>query len=472
MRHILPVLGLALCLQGPALLAQPCEEKTVTYGKDLDEVLIHKVLRTSDGNFLLAGQKNTDALLIKIDGCGDVLWEKTHSFGEEQAFRDVVEVGGQFVAAGYCTECRSGDPARKILVQALTLNGDKSGAAKTLGPTALDAEGQRIRTLSGGRFAVVGSRTITQGNTTGSAMTAYLLSASLATQSSQFYSQKKINETAYDIVELPAGGFVLAGSSIKLSAPVSSVVRLIGTNADLSEAWSVEHYDVSTNKEQGARAIGRLPDGDLLIAGSRVAGGTQQAFAARINPANGAVLDEASFGGNGDDLGRDLQILGDDDILLCGMWAVFGVAENPWATLLDGDLNQKDAFEVKSQGVFNSCTAFQENGETHFAFAGTLLSFPFQGIFARTLSLSTATEEPLHGPELVLYPNPAKDQVLLGGMILPSGARFQLFRVNGGLCLDVPARPVIDLPRLAAGTYLAVLEWDGNRLARTLMLAD
>lgn len=471
MRHILPVLGLALFFQGP-LRAQSCEEKVVTYGKDLDEVLIHKVLRTSDGNFLLAGQKNVDALVMKVDACGDVLWEKTHSFGSEQAFRDVVEVNGQFVAAGYCTECRTGDPARKILVQALTLNGDKSGAAKTLGPTALDADGQRIRTLSGGRFAVVGNRTITQGNSTGTAMTAYLLSASLATQASQYYAQKKINETAYDIVELPGGGFVLAGSSIKLTAPVSSVIRLIGANADLSEAWSVEHYDVSTNKEQGARAIGLMPDGDLLIVGSRVAGGTQQAFAARIDAANGAVLDEANYGSNGDDLGRDLQILGDDDILICGMRAQFGVAENPWALLLDGDLDQKDAFELKTQGVFNSCTAFQENGETHFAFAGTLISFPFQGVFARTLSLSTATEELVSDEELVLYPNPAKDQVLLGGMKLPAGARFRLYRNNGGLCLDVPARSVIDLPRLPAGTYLAVLEWDDNRIARTLLLAD
>jgi hypothetical protein len=471
MRHILPMLGLALFLQG-SLRAQTCDEKTVTYGMDLDEVLIYKVLRTSDGNFLLAGQKNVDAVVMKVDACGDVLWEKTHTFGEEQAFRDVVEVNGQFVAAGYCTECRTGDPARKILVQALTLNGDKSGAAKTLGPSALDADGQRIRTLSGGRFAVVGSRTITQGNTTGSAMTVYLLSASLATQASQFYLQKKINEAAYDIVELPGGGFVLAGSSIKLSAPVSSVVRLIGANADLSEAWSVEHYDVSTNKEQGARAIGQLPDGDLLIVGSRVAGGTLQAFAARINATNGAVLDEASFGSNGDDLGRDLQILGDDDILLCGMRAQFGVADNPWALMLNGDLDQKDAFELNSQGVFNSCTAFQENGETHFAFAGTLITFPFQGVFARTLSLSTATEEFDSGEEFTLYPNPARDQVLLRGPSLPHDARFRLYRKDGGLCLDVPAQPVIDLPRLAAGTYLAVLEWGGNRMARTLMLAD
>ena len=468
MKFLFSFFGIALFL--PIAFSQNCEEKVVTYGMSLDDVLIHRIIRTSDNNFLLAGQKNTDALVMKVDECGNILWEKTHAFGSEQAFRDVIELNGKYLAVGYCVTCRLGDDARKIAVQELTATGELSGVLKTLGPTNNDADAHRIRKISGNRYAVVGTRTITQGNVTGNSMVAYILDANYTTSVFQFFTQKKLNEIAYDIAELPGGGFVLAGTSYQISVPVSSGVRLIGTNSALTSLWSNEHFDAQTLLEQSARSIGRLPDGDLIIAGTRVVGNGQQLMVAKINPLNGVIKSEANYGGTGDDFARDLQVIDQNKILISGMQATDGFSENPWGLVVNNNLAIRDEFQIPNQGLFNSGVFFEENNEPQFAFAGTLLSFPFQGVFARTASLSTATSNPVEGETLRVFPNPNRGRVHLQGWDLPAGAQFQLFDLEGKLVYETVAQQLIDLPSLPGGTYMTCIRWADGLVQRPLVI--
>ncbi len=468
MKFLLSIFGIVLFL--PFAFAQNCEEKVVTYGLNLDDVLIHRIIRTSDNNFLLAGQKNTDALVMKVDGCGNILWEKTHSFGSEQAYRDIIELNGKYLAIGYCVTCRMGDPARKIAVQELTSTGELSATLKTLGPTNSDADAYRIRSISGNRYAVAGTRVVTQGNVTGNSMVAYILDASYGTSVFQFFTQKKLNEIAYDIVELPSGGFVLAGTSYQISVPVSSGVRLIGTNSSLTSLWSNEHFDTQTLFEQSARAIGRLPDGDLIIAGTKVVGSGQQLMVAKINSLNGAIKSEANYGGTGDDFARDLQVIDQNKILISGMHATEGFSENPWGLVVNNNLSIRDEFQINNQGLFNSGVFFQENNEPQFAFAGTLLSFPFQGVFARTASISTSTSDLIDGETLTIFPNPNRGRVHLQGWEIPLGARFQLIDLEGKIVFETAAQHLIDLPSLPAGTYMTCIRWADGLVQRPLVL--
>jgi hypothetical protein len=466
---------LAFLLLGVFAYAQNCDEKTVVLESGFDEVVIHRVIRTADNQFILAGQKNTDALVVKMDACGNVLWERTHAFGTEAAFRDIIEVNNRLVAMGYCEQCRLNDNARKLLIHELTSEGMLLGFVKTIGPTNADTDAWRMRPLSNGRFGVVGSRVITQGNVSGTGMTAYILSPELNTEQATFYNLLKLNETAYDIVEIPGQGYVITGGSMQTSPTTSAMIRIIGTDASLSQIWKQELHDAPTDKEQAGRALRRLPNGDLLLVGSRAVGANnQQLYAATLNPTNGNIKNEASFGGSGDDLGRDVFVIDSDHLFVTGMRSEAGFNDNPWSLILDANLSIRSEFQLPQQGFFNSGLSFMENGKRHYTMAGTLFSFPFKGIWTRTSDLATSTDgTPTPQPELRIYPNPALDHLMLDGWeTLPAHTTAQLFSINGHLVMEKPATPRLELPILPAGTYLLRLSWGDTHWQTQILLLD
>ena len=464
---------LLVCLAFLAMasLSAQCAEKVSFYGSDLDDVLIHRIIRTSDNQFIMVGQKNLDALVMKVDACGNVVWEKTHQFGLEQGFRDIIDLGGKYVAMGYCTECKSGDASKKFLIQELTLNGDKTGFPKTLGPSNADAEGFRMRAVSGNRFAIVGTRTVTQGQTTGNSMVAYLLDGSYGIDEFQFFTQKKLGEIAYDIVEVPGTGFVIAGTSYQTTTPESAMIRLIGTSGPLDQLWSNEYYDASTMLEQSARAIDRLPNGDLVITGAKVEGGQQQLFVGKVNPMNGVLKGAVTYGGSGDDVGRDILVIDQDNILVSGLRVNAGTSEGPWGLVVDQWLALRDDYQPAATGLFNSGIAFEENGSTQFAFAGTSISFAFKGLFARTESLSTPLVVPGEpDARLTIYPNPTAGQIRLEGWDIPADCRISLINAEGRQQWTAPARAEMNLPTLPNGTYILRLEWSEGQMQQPILL--
>lgn len=471
MRFPLFLFGLLASLS--PVIAQDCENKITLLGGDFDLMEINRVIRTPDNHFILAGQKNADAVVMKLDGCGNVIWEKTHTYGTEQSFRDIILNGSQFIAIGYCTDCRANDTGRKILIQELTTTGDKTGTSKLLGPTNLDADAYRIRPVSGNRYVVAGTRTITQGNVSGNAMFAYLLDNALNTQTLQFFGLKTLHEIAYDVVEIPGTGFVFAGKSSQTTAPVTSQMRLVGTNNNLLEIWSQEFFAVSSATEQAARAIGRLPDGDLVIAGSKLEGSQTQLFVGKVNPLNGALKSQATYGGSGDDFARDLQVISQQEILIGGLRSESGFTENPWGLLVNSSLALTHTYPIPNQGLFNSVVAFTDNGKQHYAFAGTAIGFPARGIFARTTTLPSDTEAVREADaRLQLYPNPVRDVLHLNGWEWPAGTRVSLLTLDGRTLMEGAAMPTLDLGRIPAGSYLLQFRWENGRFARQIAVTD
>lgn len=462
---------LCLAMLAMAYLPAQCPEKVAFYGTDLDDVLIHRIIRTSDNQFIMVGQKNLDALVMKVDACGNVVWEKTHQFGLEQGFRDILDLGGKYVAMGYCTECKTGDASKKFLIQELTLNGDKTGFPKTLGPTNADAEGYRMRAVSNSRFAVVGTRTVTQGQTTGNSMVAYLLDSNYSIDDFQFFTQKKLGEIAYDIVEVPGTGFVVAGTSYQTTTPESAMIRLIGTNGSLGQLWSNEYFDAPTVLEQSARAIDRLPNGDLVFTGARVEGGQQQLFIGKVNPMNGVLKGAVTYGGSGEDVGRDIRVIDQDNILVGGLRVNAGTSEGPWGLVVDQWLGLRDDYQPAATGLFNSCITFQENGSTHYAFAGTSISFAFKGLFARTQSLSTPIQVPGQpDARLSIYPNPTAGSIYLSGWEIPADCRVTLYDAEGRQQWVAKAQSELTLPGLPNGTYILRLDWSEGSVQQPVMI--
>lgn len=464
---------LAFLLQGAFAFAQDCDEKMVIIESGFDEVIIHRVIRTADNHFILAGQKNTDALVIKMDACGNVLWERTHTFGIEAAFRDIIEVNNKLVAMGYCEQCRMNDNSRKLLLHELTNEGMLQGFIKTLGPTNIDTDAMRMRALSNGRFGVVGSRVITQGNVSGTGMVAYVLTPDLNTEHSNVFTLLKLNETAYDMVEIPGQGYVIVGGSMQTTPSASAMIRVIGTNASLVQTWKQELHDAPTTKEQVGRSVRRLDHGDLLLVGTRAVGTNQQLYAATLNPTNGAIKKEATFGGSGDDVGRDVFVIDNDNFFIAGMRSQAGFNDNPWGLILDANLGLRSEMQLPQQGFFNSGLSFMDGGKRHFVLAGTLFSFPFNGIWARTTDVSTSVDESVATNQIRIFPNPAVDHLILQGWeSLPANTTAQLFSINGHLVMEKTATPRLELPTLPAGTYVLRLTWGEGHWQSQVILGE
>lgn len=79
------------------------------YDSSLDEGdnKIWKIIDLPDGNFFLVGSdRNSKALVIKVDAEGNRLWKKTHEAGKSSFFTDCVPVGnkGDFVIVGWSSK--------------------------------------------------------------------------------------------------------------------------------------------------------------------------------------------------------------------------------------------------------------------------------------------------------------------------------------------------------------------------------
>lgn len=454
--------------------AQLCEEKVTYYGDNFDFVEFHRIIRTSDQAFLMVGYKNEEAFIQKVDGCGNLIWEKTYSYGTEQAFRDVVEVNNRIIVTGYCQACRMGDSGQKIIVHELNSQGEEAKAVKFLGPVNKDADAYRIRRISDNRFAVSGYQGVSQGNLSGKAMYAALLADDLATNTVQFFSLKALDETAYDIVELTGGGFVLAGKSGQSSNPVMSSIRLVGASAIMAEQWSQELFIAFSGKEQSASAIEVHPNGDLYIAGSKLESDHLQLFVARCNPFTGAIKGQNTFGGTGDDFAKTITILSPNDIVISGLFNQTGLGENPLALSVNSNLVK--TFEYKlaaTQGLFNGCVGFIENNVHHYAFTGGSLGLTAKGIFARTVSLQTAIDDDnALSAAITVFPNPAQDYLIIQGLEGQLPMQFKMTDLHGRIVRSGSAQSRIELPELPEGTYLLELFTSQARVTRLLQISN
>jgi hypothetical protein len=468
-QFFLLILGMLMPLF--SLFAQ-CDEVVIQIQSPDDEYLIDRVIRSSDQHFILVGQKNTSALILKMDDCGNILWERTHDFGSEQAFRDVLEANGKFIATGYCETCRMGDNARKVLVQELTLDGNLSGSAKTLGPLNMDANAYRIRSLSGNRYGIVGAREITQGQASGNAMFLNTLDQNLASLDFVFFPLLKSEEVAYDIVEIPGTGFMIVGGNYDIAGNAS--LRIVMTNTNLVPTWNRGYNDTPTEKEQAFRSVARLNNGEVILSGSIVsAGDNQQMVIAKVNPANGNLIQEATFGDNGDDFARDLFVVDQSRYLLSGM-RTENFNTTPWAITVNQNFQKMGGFALPQTGFFNSGTSYFQNNKTYFAFAGTLLNFPFRGVFAKTVDLTTSTDQPFSEAALLeIFPNPAKGSVQFRGLVIPDNTRTNIYNLQGQSVFDATVSGNrLELPSLPTGNYMISLFLNNQIITHPIQIME
>lgn len=313
-----------------------CEGKNVPYdpasgsgrwstayaGSDNDEA--YDLVQTSDGGYALAGSKSRflgsgrwlaeDFWLIKTDGSGTVLWNRTYnrSASVDQGRSLIQTSDGGYAIVGITDS------------DFWLIKTDSSGGlewSRTYGGTQIDWPYSLIQTTDGG-FALLG---ITYSSGAGS-VDAWLVK--ISSQGSPQWSKTfggTSADYAYSLVQTSDGGYVFVGITQSFGAG-SYDIWLVKTDGSGNPQWSRTY---GGPWYEDARSVIQTRDGGYAIAGAREIiltpyDSDYNAWLLKTDP-SGNIQWDAEYGGLEDDgLGLLVQT-SDDGYVLAGTTASFGV---------------------------------------------------------------------------------------------------------------------------------------------------
>ena len=224
----------------------------------------NSIIEDSDGNFVITGETTpndgsftTDVLLIKTDPVGNLLWEKTFSWDNQDYARSVIEdSNGNYVIVGYTNiTSEAGRP------DAYLIKTDKNGNLiweRTYGGLEYD-DGQSVVESSDGGYIVAGG------------------TSSFGQYNDDYIFKTDINgnliwektwgdyrgQHAYSIKAMPEGGFVIGGTTGTSSDGSDFYLRKITESGEFE--W-VKTYGNSGN--EGCRSIAITEDQGIIMIGS------------------------------------------------------------------------------------------------------------------------------------------------------------------------------------------------------------
>jgi hypothetical protein len=252
-----------------------------TYGGIGNELFeLFSITETKDDGLLLTCMTNSfgagkyDAWLLRLDGEGNVLWQKTYGGSQNDAFTSLLATeGGDFYAAGISDSFSAGD------TDAWVLKLDGSGNVLweyTYGGTASDVP----------------------------------LAATPAS----------------------GGGILMVGETESFGASLDDawVLRLDGEGNPL---WERTYAGTS---DDSARAVAAAADGFLIVGSTDSFGaGNHDVWVLKLD-ASGNILWQETVGGSGDDFAWDVEILPDGGSLILGYTRSFGGGKaDIWVLRLD-----------------------------------------------------------------------------------------------------------------------------------------
>lgn len=301
--------------------AQPVNEITRVYGNpgsDPSPEAPQKIIRLSDGNYVIAGNWRDSAFLIKTSAAGDTLWTRRYAFGATAVFNSVTEItGGGLVAAGYYKNAATCDASSRILVVKTAADGAIQQQF-VYGYAGKDAEARSIVTTNTNDVAITGL--INNPNGTNENACFIKLNSSLAV-----LALKEINTGLYErgnnIIQLSDGSYAIAGLlRTATNTSYAWLARLSGTGDTL---WTKR----SSYAGSELYTVRQLSGGPLVAGGYRKVDTIQKndAYLLLADHTNGNITRQEVYGSTENDELRDLAVV--DGGLLAG--GVYGQPSSP-----------------------------------------------------------------------------------------------------------------------------------------------
>jgi hypothetical protein len=165
----------------------------------------YAMTKTSDGNFMIAGEKDNEGLVIKMNPAGGIIWAKKYGSYTSELFNDICPTNdGGYVMAG---KCFYGTRLAFLIVK-ITAGGD------TVWSRAFDpgynAEAYSVQQTSDSGYILCGYTSELQ-SSPGSRMAVVKLDASGNLSWSKLLKSGTNGNYAYSIKETPDGEFVMMG---------------------------------------------------------------------------------------------------------------------------------------------------------------------------------------------------------------------------------------------------------------------
>ena len=358
----------------PDIIKPPVNAKAevTTYGGSQNDNA-KAVISTADGGYAVLGHTQSqdgdvtdkqstdfDYWLLKFDGQSTLQWSKSYGGNSDDRGNDFVQTSdGGYAILGY-SESTDGDVSENAgALDYWLVKTDASGSLlwqKSFGFKGRDEGIALIQTKDSG-FLLVGVIDVTasegQGNTTakrhaGGDYWAVKLSVDGTLEWSQYFGGT-FTDTAYDIVEMGEGGYIIVGSSDSTDVDITD-------NKGSYDYWIVrisENGKLIWEKNYGgdeideARGIVSSGDGNYLIVGDTRSSnddvslnhGAADVWVIKIN-SSGELLWEKTYGGTDFDAGRAICPSQNGGFVLAGS-----------SRSADGDLTenmgQNDAWVLK-----------------------------------------------------------------------------------------------------------------------------
>jgi regulation of enolase protein 1 (concanavalin A-like superfamily) len=281
-----------------------------TYGGYEDDGA-HSVCLTNDGGYILAGYTRSygngsyDVWLIKTDAGGDTLWTRTYGGGRSDEGNYVQQTSdGGFFVAGYTESFGVGGDAWIIRTDS---KGDTLWTRTYGGPYSDKAYSAQI--TSDNRFAVIGGYIGNSGS-----VWLLLLNAEGDSVWTQRYPQGASTK-GLSLQQTDDNGFIITGETI-LSTELKRDMLLIRTNATGQSLWT-RTYGGQENDTGCFVEINT--DGGFVISGytESYGAGSYDAWLIRTN-AIGDTLWTHTYGGSSLDNGTCVRVLSDGGYVFTG----------------------------------------------------------------------------------------------------------------------------------------------------------
>jgi hypothetical protein len=204
------------------------------YPAEISTVTGHSIIRTSDGNYALAGETNTsatnnlDVYLIKADINGNMIWNKTYGGTGVDTSSSLIQTSdGGYAVAGSTTSF--GDGTIDFWLTKLDANGNMQWN-KTYGGAGSDSASSLVQASDGG-YVIAGTT-----NSSGAGNTDAWIVKTDTNGNAQWNETLggPFNDAANAVVQTSDSGFVYAGYFSNSSTNYFSLVKLAAVNCALS----------------------------------------------------------------------------------------------------------------------------------------------------------------------------------------------------------------------------------------------